>query len=158
MRFLCICFRFQITFIWLLAICDVHLCFPYREMSGQIRPAPQSLYIRLRHQQNHPEMGDEQHCGCMKNPCWIYNTSILQFTELWSWWCPRRARRGCRCRGWLIESSFGKHAAVLAVVRWLALGNMFLCLHARSNCSFLLCFLFQDHSSINETYRIKFKR
>lgn len=50
----------------------------YRKMSGQIRPAPHSLCIRLWPQQNHSEMGDEQHCGCMRKAFWIYNTSILQ--------------------------------------------------------------------------------
>lgn len=37
-----------------------------REVSGPLRPAAQGFHLRLWHQQDHPEVGDEQHHGCVK--------------------------------------------------------------------------------------------
>lgn len=75
-----------------------NLFFPRRKMSGQIRPAPQSLHIRLWRQQNHSEMGDEQHHGRMRETSWVYNTST-RTTSLQSWWCSCRAGQQLRGAG-----------------------------------------------------------
>lgn len=112
-------------------------------MSGQIRPAPQSLYIRLWHQQNHSEMGDEQHCGCMRKTFWIYNTSILQVyraVELMmfskSWTAASRSRPPCSS--------------------CLNVGNTCFCVYWLTPTGLFCSEFFKNHSNISESFHIKF--